>query len=318
MKRDRPVIPFLLAAAAIAGGALGCAGPPQTAHAKDTTLQDRITNTATFKVEVHKDIPYVTGPDVSSRQRLDVYRPVGRTNAPVLMYIHGGGWQVGSKFFIRHIGNAFAKHGIVTACVNYRLSPSVKHPAHIRDVARAFDWVRKNVRRYGGNPDDVFVGGHSAGGHLAALLALNERYLAEVGRSSDEIVGVIAISGLYRVGATSLVFRGFEPDARALVDASPEFHVDENQPPFLVIYAQNDLPLLDIQAIALAMQLERHGTPVRLLRAENRGHATLVMGIGEKDDPTTGAILDFVREYSCSDARRPKSRWGELGPPVFP
>jgi len=318
MKRDRPVIPFLLAAAAIAGGALGCAGTAQNTTGNAPAPADRIADTPTFKVEVHKDLPYVAGPDVSSRQRLDVYCPVGRTDAPVLMYVHGGGWQVGSKFFIRHIGNTFARHGIVTACVNYRLSPSVKHPAHIRDVARAFDWVRKNVRRYGGNPDDVFVGGHSAGGHLAALLALNERYLAEVGRSSDEIVGVIAISGLYRVGATSLVFRGFEPDARALVDASPEFHVDENQPPFLVIYAQNDLPLLDIQAIALAMQLERHGTPVRLLRAENRGHATLVMGIGGQDDPTTRAILDFVREHSGPAGRRPRARWDELPQPLFP
>ena len=300
----------LIAMAVLSSCAGGCAGT-RPAHTDAAP---------TLKVARHADIPYYTGRGaVPSKHCLDLYRPVPmRRDAPVLVYIHGGGWQVGSKFFIRHIGNTFAKHGIVTACVNYRLSPSVKHPAHVRDVARAFDWVKRNIRRYGGNPDDVFVGGHSSGGHLAALLALNERYLAEVGRRSDEIAGVVAISGLYRVGATSLIFRGFDPDARALVDASPEFHVDEKQPPFLVIYAQRDLPLLDIQAIALAMRLQRHGTPVRLLRAENRGHATLVMGMGRENDPTTRAIVDFVREYSGSAARRPKARWGELGPPLFP
>jgi acetyl esterase/lipase len=219
---------------------------------------------------------------------------------------------------MRHIGKTFARQGIVTVCINYRLSPGVRHPEHVRDVALAFDWVKRNVDHYGGDPEDVFIAGHSAGGHLVALLALNERYLAELGRTPDEIVGVIAISGVYQVGGTSFIFRGFDADEETLIDASPQFHVHEQQPPFLIIYAQNDLPLLDIQAISLARELEKYQSPVRLLRVEDRGHLTIFTDIGERDDPTTEAMLEFIGEYSGALRPGARERRNVLGQSHFP
>jgi len=252
-----------------------------------------------YEFKKHKNIPYYTGEDASrSKHRLDVYQPEGVKNAPVLIFIHGGAWRVGSKMFHTNVGKTFAARGIVTVSVNYRLSPKVKHPAHIRDVARAFDWVRKNIHNYGGNPLNVFVSGHSAGGHLVALLALNEKYLAEVGHTTDEIAGVIAISGVYRVGATG-IFKGvFAAEPETLRDASPVLHVDDKQPPFLVIYAEKDMTGLDALAIGLAATLRQHKSPVRLLRVPDRSHSSIVWRIGDEDDPTTQAMFDFLSKNS--------------------
>ncbi|KPJ55944.1 MAG: hypothetical protein AMS16_03300 [Planctomycetes bacterium DG_58] len=257
---------------------------------------------AAFKVKRHRNIPYYTGEDaVRTKHRLDIYQPVGKKNATVLFYVHGGAWQFGSKSFRANIGKTFAGQGILTVSINYRLSPPVKHPGHVRDVVRAFDWVKRNIHRYGGNPDDLFICGHSAGAHLVALVALNEKYLAEVGRTSDEITGVIPVSGVYRVGGTSLIFkRVFDPDPETLIDASPALHVDDRQPPFLIIYAEHDLPGLDILAIGLERQLSEHNSPAQLLRVENRTHRTITLRIGAKHDPTTEAILNFISKHSRS------------------
>jgi len=251
-----------------------------------------------YEFERHKNIAYYTGEDASrSKHHLDVYQPKGVKNAPVLIFVHGGAWRVGGKMFHTNVGKTFASHGIVTVSINYRLSPKVKHPAHIRDVARAFDWVRKNIQDYGGDPRNVFVSGHSAGGHLVALLALNEKYLAEVGHLTDEIAGVIGISGVYRVGATGIFSGVFEPDAEALRDASPVVHVDDKQPPFLVIYAEKDMTGLDALAIGLATALRQHKSPVRLLKVPDRSHSSIIWRIGDKDDPTTEAMLEFIRRH---------------------
>jgi len=291
----------LLVSTALAFSGVACTGSGATQRTDDgfPTRLD---------VTRHKDIPYYAGAGaVGGKHVLDVYQPEGVSDAPVLMYVHGGAWQLGGKSFNQHIGKTFARHGIVTVSVNYRLGGRARHPAQIRDVARAFDWIKRNIGRYGGNPDDVFITGHSAGGHLVALLALNEKYLREVGRTSDEISGVIGISGVYRVGATSFIFKDtFDPDPQALIDASPEYHVDDDQPPFCIIYARDDLPLLDIQAIGLTMALQKHHSPVKLVRVEDRGHITTFLKIGEKDDPTHAVMLDFIREWS-----RSKKSWSQ-------
>jgi acetyl esterase/lipase len=94
-------------------------------------------------------------------------------------------------------GRRLAKKGVGVACINYRLSPQFKYPTHIQDVARAFAWVYKNIAQYGGDPTRIFVSGHSAGGHLTALLATDERWLNEQGLSLKNIKGAIPVSGVF-------------------------------------------------------------------------------------------------------------------------
>src|SRR5262249_36524284 len=147
---------------------------------------------------VVKDIAYYQGKDADPvKHRLDLYLPRGREGFPVLFFVHGGTWRSGGKRIYPRLGEGFAGRGVGTGIINYPLSAGVQHPAHIRDVARAFAWTVKNISKYGGRADWVFLSGHSAGGHLAALLATDESYLRAEKLSLGSIRGVLALSGVY-------------------------------------------------------------------------------------------------------------------------
>jgi acetyl esterase/lipase len=173
-----------------------------------------------------RGIVYHRGPDADDRHQLDLWRPRGRTNCPVVLLIHGGVWMVGDNRccgLYASVGEFLARQGIVAVLPCYRLSPAVKHPEHVRDVARAFAWVRQNVAQYGGRADQVFLLGHSAGGHLVSLLATDETYLKGVGLRTADVQGVVTVSGVYRVpgGTVAATLGGAGPRA---------FHLDEVMP----------------------------------------------------------------------------------------
>src|SRR5262245_12677282 len=127
-----------------------------------------------FDVEVVRNVAYYNGKDADDvRHRLDLYLPKGQKDYPVLLMVHGGAWIKGDKNHLgvyNLLGRSFARHGVGMVSPNYRLSPDVQHPEHVRDVARAFAWVHKDIGKRGGSTSEVFVAGHSAGGHLVALL----------------------------------------------------------------------------------------------------------------------------------------------------
>jgi acetyl esterase/lipase len=157
-----------------------------------------------YQVEQILDIPYY---DAHDRQVLDVLRPKGLKGRPVVIFVHGGAWFIGDKNLLglyRGFGRFLAKQGIVAVMVNYRLSPAVKHPEHVKDVARAFAWTRRHIKEYGGDPDRIFLCGHSAGGHLVSLLATNPTFLKDehLKLGDDDrnaIRGVISICGVYLI-----------------------------------------------------------------------------------------------------------------------
>jgi acetyl esterase/lipase len=157
-----------------------------------------------YLLEETLDVRYHDG---SNRQMLDVFRPKGIEGRPVVIFVHGGGWIIGDKCLFglyRAFGRFLARQGIVAVLPNYRLSPAVEHPEHVKDVARAFAWTRRHVKDYGGDPDQIFLCGHSAGGHLVSLLATNEAYLNDeaLGLKAEDraaLRGVISVCGVYLI-----------------------------------------------------------------------------------------------------------------------
>src|SRR5438067_2294542 len=119
-----------------------------------------------FDVEVDKDIAYHEGDD--PKQKLDLYLPKGQKDFPVLFFVHGGSWRSGDRGLYGKVASIFARNGVGMVVPSYRLSPKVKHPAHVEDVARAFAWTCKNIGSHGGRADQIFLCGHSAGGHLVS------------------------------------------------------------------------------------------------------------------------------------------------------
>lgn len=251
--------------------------------------------------EVVKNIVYYDGPGFNPKRHiLDIYMPQGLKNAPVLIFVHGGGWTSGDKGLYWFIGHAFARREITTVVISYRLTPEVMHPGHIEDVARAFAWVYRNISKYGGNPEKIFVTGHSAGGHLTALLALDERYLEAHGLSTDLIRGAIPISGIYNLNTLRGYDAVFSSDPQKRRDASPVAHVGDKQPPFLIIYAENDFRTADAQAIELFNLLKQHSTKAELLKIPAKDHYTIIISIGQTSDPTTEAIMKFIRAHTLN------------------
>jgi acetyl esterase/lipase len=160
---------------------------------------------------------------------LDLYLPQEHGPFPVVVLVHGGAWVWGSKTclgLMPPVARCLASQGIGVVVPNYHLSPWSKHPEHIRDVARAFAWTHKNISRFGGNPDQLFLAGHSAGGHLVSLLATDESYLQAEGLHTGSIKGVISLAGVYRIpaGRQQVTFGGQGSNAFWVTDVLPFRH----------------------------------------------------------------------------------------------
>jgi acetyl esterase/lipase len=249
-----------------------------------------------FEVAVHKDIPYVEGKDVDERQKLDLYVPKGTKDYPTLFFVHGGGWTRGSRSGFDRIGRTFARNGVAFVSSGYRLSPTVKHPAHIQDVAKGFAWTVANIGKYGGNPGAIFVSGHSAGGHLAALLATDDDYLKAEKLSLSNIKGAIPVSGVFVVSPRNKDV--FGDDAEVCKKASPQNHVREGLPPFLILYADSELGAIGKQAEAFAPALKEQKVEATIVVGKDRNHGTIMMKMAAEDDPATQAVLEFIAKRS--------------------
>ena len=225
-------------------------------------------------VEVVRDVEYAEG--AGRRHRLDVYRPrTPVTGAPVLLQIHGGGWVIGNKRqqalpLMYHL----ARKGWVCVAANYRLSPRATFPDHLVDVKLALRWIREHIEEHGGDPAFVAVTGGSAGGHLAAMVALTAGDPEYQPGFEDVDTSVRACVPFYGVYDLSGTFTGRGPDTltrfvervvlkRRLADdpaaferASPIRRVRADAPPFMVVHGTNDslVPVQEARAFVEALR----------------------------------------------------------------
>lgn len=253
-----------------------------------------------FEVEALKDIAYVPDADADPlKQKLDLYLPKGKKDYPVLFFVHGGSWRVGDRRIYAPLGQTFAKNGIGTVIISYRLSPKVQHPGHIEDVARAYAWTCRNIAKHGGRPDQVFACGHSAGGHLVALLGTDEQYLKSQKLAFANLKGVIPISGVYQLTPAKLFEGPFGADEMVIRNASPLTHVKENLVPFCLIYAEKDFPTLDRMAQQMSQALQKCKCDCSCLEIKDRDHVSIIRRAAtDETDPTAQAILEFVAKHA--------------------
>ena len=247
--------------------------------------------TSTKNVEARKDITYTGGdPADGPKHKLDLYLPEGKQNFPVLMFVHGGTWRSGDRSLYAALGYRFASFGIGVAIPSYRLMPKNPHPAQIEDVAAAFAWVYKHAAQWGGDTQRLYLVGHSAGGHLAALLALDDTYLKKYDVPPGAIHGVAALSGVYDVSRLPEFISG-----NGARDASPLDYVHREAPPFLITYCQFDYLGLPKQARDFAAALKVDFVATELVYVPNENHFTEIVDILKDHDPTLRAILNFVK-----------------------
>lgn len=249
-----------------------------------------------------KDIPYLENANYAdSKDKLDLYLPEGLESFPVIFFLHGGGLLRGDKNGQGHVGARFASAGFGVVCPNYRLSPGFSHPAHIEDVAAAFAWVYRNIGSYGGEAKNIFVVGHSAGAYLAALLALDGRYLEAHQLSPAHIRGVVPMSGFFHVErlAPSRPKSVWGADEEGWLAASPSQYASSSAPPMLLLYADGDVPERRQESMDLSKELKAAGhSDVAYKEIGGRNHITIWQKLDAEDDATSREVISFARRLS--------------------
>lgn len=224
--------------------------------------------------------------------------PAEKPSGKVLLYFHGGGWTNGYKEWMAFMAPALNKLGITFASAGYRLAPQHPFPAGLDDCAAALAWLAGNVAQFGGDPGQIFVGGHSAGGHYASLLSVNESKRANPEQAAL-IRGCAPVSGVYYFGDDSGMavrprFLG-APELGNDAFASPILQLDDRACPFLVSYGENDFPHLIRQAKDMVAKLEQKGLRVQTLVLPGCNHFTASYAAGEVDGIWPNTLNDWMQ-----------------------
>lgn len=241
------------------------------------------------------DIAY--GPE--ARQRLDVYKPDNASgDKPVVVFLYGGSWKRGKRENYRFAGQAFASRGYVTVIPDYRTYPDVQFPAFVEDAAAAVAWVRKNIARFGGDPDRIVLAGHSAGAHIAALLAYDDNYLKAAGVPMVSVAGLVGLAGPYYFDPLKYAsLRPIFETAKRPDEARPVTFVMPGQAPSLLLHGKDDTTVWPKNSIELTKKLNEARVPVRLVQFEDIGHVGILLALAkpfQKKDGVVDTIVDFL------------------------
>ncbi len=263
--------------------------------------------------DAERNIPYAD--PGHERQVLDIYSSPGATGLPVVFWIHGGGWQTGDKSSVQIKPQFFVDNNFVFVSTNYRLLPDVDMATIVSDVAKSIHWVHDHIAEHGGDPNRLFVMGHSAGAQLAALVCIDDRYLKAEGLSLAIIKGCVPVDGdtfdvpaIIETAETRRRVHGlpqatfghrekFGNDSAKHVDFSAVTHVAENKgiPPFLILHVAEH-PDTSAQAQRLGNVLKEASVPVTVFAAKETTHNKINADLGLPDDPATQALTQFVSE----------------------
>lgn len=259
-----------------------------------------------------KDLPYKTGGTLTDyekeRCKLDLYLPSNRSGFPTLVWFHGGAMTAGVKDddFTADIGAFFARSGIACAAVNYRLSPKATYPAYVEDAAAAFAWVRAHIAEHGGDAEKVFVGGHSAGGYLTAMIGMDPRYLRSLGCEPETIAGLIPVSAQVTTHFTVRAERGIDRNTVISDEAAPIYYTRKETPPMLVLYCDNDWPAREQENAYFVAALKAAGNVKitgRLITG--RDHGSIARRIPEPGDVVGAAIVEFIEKIAKERGPKP-------------
>ena len=213
-----------------------------------------------------------------ARQKLDIYTPAKTHGAkPVVIFFHGGNWQTGAKGDYLFVGAALASRGFIAVIPDYRLDPEVRYPAFLEDGAAAVSWTLSHIAQIGGDPARVHLMGHSAGGYIAAMLALDKRWL---GDDRTRLRSAVGLAGPYDflplTDADLQTIFGTEPD---LARTQPITFADGSGPPVLLVSGLDDTTVRPGNAMRLAARIREHGGLADETYYPGVGHIPLVGAI---------------------------------------
>ena len=258
------------------------------------------------------NLPYID--DGHERHRLDVYPPDKPAQGlPVMFWLHGGGWQAGDKSDVALKPKVLTERGFVFVSTNYRLLPQVGMDELTADVVQSLGWVYKNIARHGGDPNRIFIGGHSAGAQLAALLCTDDRLARGAGVPFEVLKGCVPVDGdtydipkiIMTAELRQAIYGGpmptfghrqkFGNDPKKHLDFSAVTHVASGKgiPPFLLLYFAGNADTR-AQAERLESVLKAANVPAKVFGKGDTNHSRLNDDLGKADDPATQELYRFL------------------------
>jgi len=245
----------------------------------------------------HLDLAYGEHP----KQRLDLYLPKERPDdAPTFLFLHGGGFREGDRAHYGYIARPFARHGIITAVASYRLTPQGFHfPDQPEDVEKAIAWLHRTIATYGGDPQAIFVGGHSAGAILSAYVAVESDWRKELGVPAAAVKGCAPVSGRYDLRVGAYEERRGEADVyvnrtELRDDASPLLQIEA--PPRRAVIAIGSVEE-DIMKSSrdFVGALKEKGVEAELLVLPDQDHAETALALGDENSKLFQAVLAMIK-----------------------
>ena len=253
------------------------------------------------RVQVSRDIPYSPGQDMCA----DIYAPVDiNKSTPLVVFFYGGRWRQGRKQDYLFVAHALATHGVCCVLPDYRRFPEVQFPVFIEDGAKALAWAASNIEGFGGTADNVFVMGHSAGAHIASMIALNSGYRQPFDNTNSTLRGLIGLSGPYdflpmRNDDVIEVFG----DKATSMESQPIHYASADAPPSLLVTSKQDIIVCPRNAHRLAEALTNHGVSVETSVFSNLTHTGTLLALAAPlrwRAPVLEHILGFIRRQAIA------------------
>ncbi len=230
---------------------------------------------STAGLTITRDIAYGS----ALRDRIDIYRPAKATGKlPVIVFFYGGSWQFGHRSDYAFMASLLAKRGFVVAVPDYRLHPDVKFPAFLHDCAAATAYIFKHISAHHGNPEQIFLMGHSAGAYNAVMLGLASQFLAAEGINASQLAGVIGLSGPYDFLPLRdpVIKEIFSPPAD-IKTTQPINYATESAPPLFLAHGGTDTTVLPRNTTALGARLRAVGGVVETKIYPSLGHIDIIL-----------------------------------------
>ncbi len=238
------------------------------------------------------------------RQKLDIYRPAGGgKDLPVVVFVYGGAWKDGNRAPYEFAGRALAAQGAVVAVIDYRLVPEVRFPAFVEDTAAATAWMHREAARFGGNPNRIFLAGHSAGAYNAAVTALDSRYLDARQTDATVIAGLISLAGPFDFlpldDPDTIPAFGQWPKPE---DTQPVNLVTAQAPPVLLLTGDSDSTVGPYNSRNLKRKLDAAGVENRMILYPGIDHAGILTALSRPfrwRAPVLEEIAGFIRSHQA-------------------
>jgi len=272
-----------------------------------TVLAFTVSSCAFKRVNRSKNITYLNADTIANRnaQSLNVFAP-RKYAAPkdVFVFIYGGTWNSGKKSLYNFLGNRMARKDVVTVVIDYPKSPQSNYDEMATDAAKAVKWVKENIAQYGGNPDKIFVSGHSAGGHLAALISVRDDYFDKLG-IANPIKGTILIDAA-GLDMYSFLKQENYPDDNTYIQTftnnpdnwkagSPLYHLHKGMPPMLIYVGGKTYPSIKLGNDLLVADLKRLGFDPPYYTLKRKKHKPMITQFLNSGNRRYKEITSFMR-----------------------